>query len=502
MNKYIKNSPLKCSIIAILVLHSVSCNKRLDKNPHDQIYNSSFWHTIDDADLALAGVYSTLLCETFSYNQTMLDMIGGDAYTASEQTYLLIARGQTQPTTGGIVNNVYYDCYRGIAACNFFMENIDRVSAADTEKNQYKGEVSFLRALYYFTLSNFYGGVPLYTKTVSIDEATVKQSSKAEVLAQVNADLEFAIANLPNTAYAGHAVKGSALALKARVLLYSQQWQEAADAANQVIQDGVFGLNNDYRSMFLASGQTNNPEIMFSAQYLNPDRYSNQDIIISWFGVLNPNDSFVNDFECIDGKPITSSPLYDPADWTKNRDPRLMHTVRVFGEPQINSSGKENYFYEINPSATGWEPMKGVNIDALPMDYSTKSEQDWILLRYADVLLMYAEAKNEVSGPDASVYDAINIVRARPGVDMPPISTGLTKDEMRIRIMHERRVELGLEGLRYADIKRWKTIETYIPSLVDPEGVPRVFNPAKDYLLPFPQSEIDVNPNLEQNSPY
>jgi len=297
-------------------------------------------------------------------------------------------------------------------------------------------------------------------------------------------------------------VKGSALALKAKVLLFNQQWQAAADAANQVIQDGNFSLYNDYKNLFLAVGQDNNPEIIFSVRYLNPDSYSDQDIQLAWFGNMNPNQQFVDDFECTDGQPISSSPLYDSTNWKKNRDPRLMYTVRNFNEPGINSAGNVVYFNYTNNSLTGWEDMKGINIDAVPVDYSTKSEQDWILIRYADVLLMYAEAKNEVSGPDVSIFNAINAVRARPGINMPPIPAGLTKDQMRTRIMHERRVELGMEGLRYDDIKRWKTAETYLPTIVDAGGVRRAFDPSRDYLWPFPQSEIDVNPNLVQNPGY
>jgi hypothetical protein len=194
--------------------------------------------------------------------------------------------------------------------------------------------------------------------------------------------------------------------------------------------------------------------------------------------------------------------LYNATNWKLNRDPRLSFTIKPFAEKAFNSAGKEIDFAYNGQSASGYNPVKYGNWDALPCDYSTKSEQDWILLRYADVLLMYAEAKNEASGPDASVYKAINDIRARPGINMPALPAGLTKDQMRERIRQERRVELALEGLRWSDIKRWKTAETYIPTLVDQGGQRRVFNPAKHYLMPFPQSEIDVNPNLVQNPGY
>jgi hypothetical protein len=194
--------------------------------------------------------------------------------------------------------------------------------------------------------------------------------------------------------------------------------------------------------------------------------------------------------------------LYDPANYKLNRDPRLALTIKPFADKAIDSSGKERDFAYNGQSATGYNPVKYGNWDALPCDYSTKSEQDWIILRYADVLLMYAEAKNEASGPDASVYKAINDIRARPGIKMPPLPEGLTKEQMRDRIRQERRVELALEGLRWSDIKRWKTAETYIPTLVDQGGQRRVFDKTKHYLMPFPQSEIDINKNLVQNPGY
>src|SRR5690606_3283343 len=208
-------------------------------------------------------------------------------------------------------------------------------------------------------------------------------------------------------------------------------------------------------------------------------------------GVVNPRQELVDAYECIDGLSISASPLYDPTNWKKNRDPRLAMTIKGFEETAINSSGEEVTFNYNGVSGTGYNPVKYCNWDALPIDYSTLSEQDWILLRYADILLIYAEAMNEAQGPETSVYTAVNEVRSR--VDMPPLPAGLSQDQMRQRIRNERRVELALEGIRWGDVKRWKTAEDYIPTLVDPGGTKRSFDPNKHYLLPFPQSEIDVN---------
>ncbi len=126
-----------------------------------------------------------------------------------------------------------------------------------------------------------------------------------------------------------------------------------------------------------------------------------------------------------------------------------------------------------------------------------------VFLRYADVLLMYAEAKNEASGPDGTVYSALNQIRARPGVNMPAVDQARysTKDLLREVIRNERRVELAMEGLRYFDIKRWRNAHILLPKIKNPSGTPLVFS-EKHYLLPFQQSELDANKNLKQNPEY
>lgn len=509
MNKYIKNSLISGSIIGLIALFA-SCEDFLDKNPTTQISSPTFWKTQNDADMALAGCYARLYCNTFNFEGVYsLDIMAGDANEGSQSLGAgstgTFALGIMESTSGGLLANVYNDCYRGIATCNFFLENIGKADVPDATRTVYTGEVLFLRALFYFTLADTYGGVPLYTTSVTMDQAKVAQSTRAQVVEQVLSDLDDAIATLPNTDYStqGHAVKGSALALKSRVLLFQSDWEGAAAAANQVITEGKFSLYNDFGNLFLAAGQNNNPEIMFSTKYLNPDNSSQQDIRILWHGIWNPRQELRDAFECIDGEPITTSDLYDPVNWELNRDPRLAETIRRFEDPAVKASGEVVPFAYNGISQTGLEPAKGGNVETLPIDYATKSEQDWILIRYAEVLLNFAEATNELDGATGPVYDAINAVRARPGIDMPPIPAGLTKDEMRIRIRNERRVEFAFEGMRYRDIKRWKLAETYIPTLIEPGSlVKRNFDPAKHYVWPFPQSEIDINPNLEQNPNY
>ena len=500
MNKHILKF-LKIFIVGIFVLNAVSCSDFLDKNPLDQISSQTFWNTEKEADMALAGVYSRLHVYTYRHKDTEWDIMAGDVNGNQTMAVIDIARGNIHPTVGSLVANIFSNCYQGISGCNFFLANIEKSPLTSEKLNRYKAEAQFLRALFYSTLVETYGGVPLYTAPVSIDEAKVAKSTKEQVVQQIIKDLDFAIANLPNNAYTdGHAVKGSALALKAKVLLHGEKWSEAAAVANQIITDGKFNLYSDFRKLFLASGKANNPEIIFSTRHRAPDITTDIDVRWAWHAVVNPRKELVDAYECTDGLPISSSPLYNPNNWKLNRDPRLLLTIKAFADSVTNSAGKRMGFNYNAPSNTGFNPVKYCNWDVLPIDYSTISEQDWIILRFADVLLMYAEAQNEAVGPDASVHAAVNRVRAR--VNMPPLPAGLSKDQMRERIRNERRVELALEGIRWGDIKRWKTAQVYINSLTDPGGAKRTFDPAKHYLMPFPQSEIDINDKLVQNPGY
>lgn len=480
-----------------------SCKKNfLDKNPNDQIASETFWNTEADVKMGLTGIYHVMRDRTtFNHGRMLWDGLTDIAYT---KQYPSIAPGIIEPTSGSIVANVYNDCYVGISRANIFLTNADKAPMADANRTMYKAEAYFLRAYFYFILTEFYGGVPLYTTPVTIAESQVKQSTKEVVVAQILQDVEKAVAGLPNTAYTGHAVKGSALALKAQVLMHNNKWAESAAAANEIITSAKFSLYNDYQKLFLTEGQENNPEIIFSVRFLKPDapmitnNDHNPDLIGAHGHSLSALKKFVDEFEATDGLPISQSPLYNPANYKLNRDPRLKYNVRDENEKMIVNGAP----YNGESWTTPYSIEKYVNWKNAPYSFETRSDQDYIIFRYAQVLVMYAEAKNEATGPDASVYAAINAVRARPTVNMPPLPAGLDKDAMRARIRHERIVELGMEGLRYWDLKRWKIAETVIPTVVDPSGIKRVFNPAKHYLFPFTQSERDRNPNLDQNPGY
>ncbi|MEQ8924783.1 MAG: RagB/SusD family nutrient uptake outer membrane protein, partial [Fulvivirga sp.] len=206
-----------------------------------------------------------------------------------------------------------------------------------------------------------------------------------------------------------------------------------------------------------------------------------------------------NAYECTDGLPIDESPLYDPNNTFANRDPRHEYVIR--NPVGTDWEGHYNYnFYDV----TGVQNRKGID-PSIPGNYAFGYLNDWdfILLRYADILLMYAEAQNEANGPDQSVYDAINEVRTRPSVNMPPVDEVryATQDQVRDYIRHERFVEFPVEGIRYFDLKRWGIIDEIQNQRSNAAGVPYSFE-QKHYKWPFPQQELDANENLAQTTGY
>ena len=493
---------MKRSILLIIcaLFALSSCDDFLDKNPLDQMSSEVFWKNEEDIKLAVTGCYSRLKGGTLDYQRGYLDGLSDIAhiewglYGISDMSIGLT----NQNTLDGFFYNPLYNI---ISQCNFVMDNMDKASSvSETIRNKYKAEVRFLRALAYFDLVNFFGDVVMYkTLPANADESKIAKSPKEDVYRFIEEDLDFAIANLPDEMYHAHAVKGSAMALKVRVLLYQQKWQATASLAKMIIDSGTFSLYDDFPNMFLNEGQTNNPEIMFSCKYLSPTSYHSgygMNIEYSWH--IFPYRTLLDAWECTDGKPISESPLYDPANKYDNRDPRLDYSIRKEG---TNWEG----FYDTDTyNFTGVFNRKYVD-PTIPADYAHAFLQDWdyILIRYADVLLMYAEALNELSGPDNNVYSAIDAVRGRKGVEMPPVDRTRynTKELVRDFIVHERMVEFPMEGLRYFDLKRWRIAHILLPKYTNPAGIPLVFE-QKHYYLPFRQSELTNNPQLVQNDGY
>ena len=225
---------------------------------------------------------------------------------------------------------------------------------------------------------------------------------------------------------------------------------------------------------------------------------------LGWYGAIAPYRNLVDDYEMANGKPITEAGSgYDAANPYENRDPRLKMTVLVPGDSHKNPDGST--FAVTDPLLTGFNQKKYMDTSKLPWDRSkiTVTDMNVVHTRYAEVLLAYAEAKNEVSGPDATVYDALDKVRTRTGVNLPPTDRTKynSKDLLREFIRHERRIELALEGHRYFDLKRWGVMAAKLSAVKNPAGVTLSFG-EKNNVLPFPQNELDRNKSLTQNAGY
>jgi hypothetical protein len=497
-----------------LILCCGACKKgNLELNPHDQLSQGTFWKTEQDGMLALTGCYHTLAASYFQMN----DFAVWDAMSDNGWSYENYFKTQTAmiapitSTTGGIVNDFYSNSYKQIGVCNYFLDNIGSVDIPESERNEWKAEVLFLRSFYYFYLTQFYGDVPLALHSYSLNDSLLPKSSKSAVDDQITSDLNTAIQYLPDAAYTnGHVVKGTAEFLKAKIALYNDNFQDAASISSQIMQSGTFSLYPDYYTMFLASGQgADNKEIMFSVRYLSPNAENQSNIQWGWYLGATPVQNLVDEYECQDGLPISASPLYNPAQPYINRDPRLNASIVVPGSTYgFGPDGAADWDQRrvLLPHPLIYNIRKNLDSTIQGVSASQHCQNDVVIFRYADVLLTYAEAQNENSGPDATVYQAVNDVRARPSVNLPPLPAGLNQAQMRDAIRHERRIELAFESQRWLDLKRWGLSMEKITA-IDTDQVPvKYIFLSNNTLWPFPQSEIDYykahGSDLGQNPGY
>lgn len=328
------------------------------------------------------------------------------------------------------------------------------------------------------------------------------RNSREEVITQILVDLDNASSVLP-ISYTGtdigRATKGAALGLKARVLLYNNRWSEAAAAAKAVMDLNYYVLFPNYRGLFMVENE-NNKEVIFDVQYSSPDYTSSMDIGIESQMGTSPTLDLVNSYLMIDGKTTQESELYDPLHPYENRDPRLHQTVVIPGYMYLGRIVPDGKYYSTEFGYKKYTSYK----DDVAEPQNSKTEINYILIRYADILLMYAEAQNEAVGPDESIYTALNMIRERAG--MPDIPESLSKDQMRAVIRFERRIELASEALYYNDIRRWRIAEVVnngnVYSRLGKVVQRRIFNAGRDYLWPIHDITRQENPALEQNPGY
>lgn len=469
-------------------------------------------------------------------------------YNNDDNTWA-IQRGLLAPENTGIAGTVWSRSYRSIRECNYALQKINEVEMSQARKDLLAAEIKFIRAYRYHDLIRNYGRLVLMGDKVYelsddlTSDALFQRSSIADGISYAVGQLDEAAAGLPaanSTAWAlGRATKGAALALKARLLLYAASplynagtWQQAADASRVVMQMG-YTLHPDYQGLFLTSSSN---EIIFERLYAIGARHvcleiSNGPNGYSGWAGNTPLQNLVDAYEVkVDDDTAV------PFDWNntahaqspyEDRDPRFYASILYNGASyrgrqvetfipggKDSKDGIDNW----NASKTGYYLLKFVDEDLPirdPWDFA--GIQPWIYIRYAEVLLNYAEAQNEAAGPDGSVYDAINAIRGR--ADMPALPAGLSQEDMREAIRHERQVELAFEEHRFYDVRRWMiAIETEnepaygITITKDSNGDftyarklaldGRSFK-EQHYWLPIPRAEIQSSGNkLEQNPKY
>lgn len=555
--------------ILLAAISMTSCTDMLDIKPTTFVSDDLIWQDKKLIDQFVANTYGTLVCgfnrNTQGWDQDWAAAFGGNFDAGADDFDGKFDANVNQFNTGQItaqstpfIDEIWKSNYSIIRKCNLIIAAVPDtkdVVLTPTEKKYYEAEARFLRAFCYFDLARTFGRAPLITETQQLEDNLLVPATDFEGLINFIAtesdnyaeDLDPTVSN----AMKGRATRGAFLALKARALLYlasplnnasnsKERWEDAAKAAQAVMTLGVYHLyrNGEYAYGSLFFDKSNaNMEIIFERRFQFPEITHN--IHMQWsldpadadrgsWNGLYPTQNLADAYETTDGKLITDpTSIYNPQDPYANRDKRFYQTLLYHGSYWEGSQLLMHRHLQ-NPDWSGnclpndYRARCGYGLRKMMQEYDGASadlysgafaqDNNWPYFRYAEVLLNYAEAQNEaLAAPDKSVYDAINEVRDR--ADQPGLPEGLSKDEMRIRIHNERRVELCLEEHRFFDLRRWKeaaTLRAPIKGMtVEFDGnnnnykivtiEERVFN-ENNYYLPIPHSETEKNPNvLERN---
>jgi hypothetical protein len=536
--------------ITIFLVFFTSCQKDdfLDKQPSDRLSSDTFWKTKDDAIAGLTAVYDALAINTAERELAIESMGLMDLYTPignirnAGQNEIASA---THTSTNAQVSEFWDNLYRGVVRATDFLVHIDDIPFQEGEdmlKARLKGEASFLRALYYYFLAENFGDVPLFTKVPSVEDRTTPRSPRAEVILLMKNDLEIAISSLP-ASYSGddigRATQGAALTLKVKTALLEKDWSTAATAAKRIMNLG-YSLVPDFGDV-ISPDNENNEEVIFDIQfiYLNDAEpgakyekmYANRSAAANGQSWVQPSLYMIDKFEVIDPNPNYEqedknipTEIYD---YFEGRDPRMDHTVIRPGGHFIDLNNKDIIypfkFRNFTHSATRMISRKYVVPGSLT-SASYDTPLNFIIFRYADVLLNYLEAEANLVGGIENVSQeildqTINTIRARASDLLPLRTAGNISWE---DLYDERIRELSFEGWLYSDFRRWgfnNLISSgYIPNPYEVKGfntsggkvsfnkksvnVRDYTNPKYD-LFPIPLSEIDRSENsLTQNPAY
>lgn len=546
-------------LFIITILLFTGCAKDLDLSPQDTITDDAFWKTAAEFKLAANNLYPCL--DGLGFNDTESDIAFNVNNVVSNGTY------QTSETSW-----VWNDAYVYIRRSNNILEKIEKSTIQD-QIEATKGEALFFRAYNYWRLYRLYGGVPKITSVPDLDspELFAPRASQNEIAELMISDLVTAAELLPArselaSADIGRITKGAADALMARVALFEGSWQKyhggdnaskyfdiAVAASQAVMSSGQYALYSgkgaeSYRYLFIEEGD-DSPECILDRRYQKDIQGQVYPALIQRIGYL-PTKKLADMYLCTDGLPVASSAVFSgyttKVSEYENRDPRMTMTMMIPGQLSKQpsyASGVESWpFYPQRNPNTGYMLYKFMseNDFANSMGESPNFSFDNHLIRYAEVLLIFAEARFEKDGSisDGDLDLSINVLRNRVGMTaLTNTFAGANGLDMKTEIRRERTVELAFEGFRYDDLRRWKTAETELPQdikgirlnqtgwldpiiingsnrnpyasegwttdangfIVAESGAGRYFDPQKHYLQPIPTKEILLNPNLQQN---
>jgi hypothetical protein len=458
----------KLIYIAAMTLVMSSCNV-LEEDPQSFISPENFYNTKSDATAAVSAAYSPLIVNGFvSRNFIILGEITTDnMFPLANNNDRVQLDNYVQTPQNGITRETWVDFYQGITRCNVVIDRVPLIQMDEALRSRFVAEAKFLRAFYYYHLVRIFGDIPLITKEVTgLDELTFPaRDPKDKVYEQIIADLKDAEAVLPVTytgADIGRATQGAAKAFLASVYLTRKEYQLALTKTTELMAPPfTYGLWDNYADVFLIKNEFGK-EYIFDVSFVGGASGGQGGALIAFFaqennavqgrgfGSFKPTDELYNSF--------------DPS------DKRL---------PVFFTKGTDNKYYcnkWVDPTSTT----------------ANTSGNNLPLIRYADVVLMHAEAYNKLNVPvdGNEAYNAVNSIRSRAGL---PLLSGLTQDELNDAILNERRLELCFEGHRWFDLVRTDFVGT-----LQAKGYTAA---EKDMLLPIPQFEIDLNENLRPQNP-
>lgn len=536
-----------------------SCNDFLDTLPTDAMTPSTTWQTELDAQKFLVGCYDGWESGTEILYMDCTSDFGYNNF--SWEGYKDFANGTISAANPGAN---FYD-FTIIRRCNTFLENIEKVTFADEKtKKDLIAQARVIRAYRYFKMNWLYGGVPIIENYESAVDAQVPKKTEDEVRTFIETELDTYTYDLSvKPTERGRIAQGAALAIRMREALYYGDWSTAKTKAQEIIDLQQYDLEKGkegYSKLFQVEGQ-DSKEIILAVQYINSTKplgvigqmYNNGDG--GWSSIV-PTHQLVDAYEMTNGKTIDEEGSgYDKKHPFKGRDPRLALTVIYPGANYVKSDGSTAVFNTLDKEIVNAKGEKASNPNFMTAaDNASKTGLTWnkylspitqytdiwntnacpIVFRFAEVLLTWAEAENELNGPSTDVFDKIDEVRTRTGMPAMDRQKYNTKDKLRELIHRERSVEFAGEGLRRADIVRWKdasgkmVAETVLNGrlerrigTVDMNGSNpetratikldasaeeklievRKFEPKHRY-FPFAQSILDKNPNLIQVNGY